>query len=866
MANEQKGPAFFRCKLPRDPLTAAVVQNLQEQGLLAADHSLRSGDHDIVALSAEEVELLKQAGVPVEVVGKVMPHVTDGATPTDTEVGAGLADALSTGFVTNYLDGGQITAAIAALHSSFPALTQLIDLPELTSGYDGSAAGLTGPATVKLLRLTTTPASYSKPGILILAGLHAREWAPPLAAIEFASQLLTNYAPASTDPDVMAINELVENLDILVIAGGNPDGINYSHHDEALWRKNRRVNAGFPLCPGVDNNRNFSIYWGQTGSSNDPCHYQIYRGPSSFSEVENRNIRYVVDQFPNVLTAIDCHSYGEKFLRPQPTGGTFISAEPVPVADHAIYLALEASMNSAVASVTPGKSYLTGTTSNHSGTYDEYMYFGHRIFAFDLEIGQDFQPPIADALVSVQEAAAVMRALAHETLGLSARFTTPARIVQVIDKSSSMIASGYVTVTINNAQRLIDLMGLNDATAVVSFNQTALTELPLTVITAPGIYATAHTAVSNIAFGGATSIGAGLQAALIALTPAAAPRSILLLSDGYENTLPMVATVLPDVPADVPIHTIALGAASDQALLQNMALTTGGSYFFSPDELALFEIYNVARAAAADTDMVLEDTVDAVAAADARAGGTFSRVVVVDEDTAYADFAVAAHHPGVELDVTLRAISPLFTDVSRVRRRVGRSHQVLHLRRPQPGLYELTVTARPAPARCSIAAFVNSPLRLRLGPAAAIKRGEPLDVTVGVIEREQELQRFSVTGSVFSPTTSLRLLNERGKDLPTRPIVERDDRVPPEVARALAIREALRRQTGADPLTYEPRRLHAIHPAISKAPRTLKSAVVLRAPTSDMVEGSRNIRIDVRGHARSGAPFARVGFRSVYVG
>src|SRR5262249_45578461 len=160
-------------------------------------------------------------------------------------------------------DGSQIASAIAALHTSFPALTQLIDLPELTSGYDGSVVGLAGPAAVKLLRITTTPAVYSKPGILIVAGLHAREWAPPLAAIEFAAPLLNNYAPGSLDPDVVAINSLVDNLDILVVAAGNPDGINYSHHDDGMWRKNRRVNAGFPACPGVDNNRNFSIYWGQ---------------------------------------------------------------------------------------------------------------------------------------------------------------------------------------------------------------------------------------------------------------------------------------------------------------------------------------------------------------------------------------------------------------------------------------------------------------------------------------------------------------------------------------------------------------------------------------------------------------------------
>jgi hypothetical protein len=75
-----------------------------------------------------------------------------------------------------------------------------------------------------------------------------------------------------------------------------------------------------------------------------------------------------LSNFPNVLAAIDCHSFGEKFLRPQPTGGSFIASEPVPVADDGIYSALETSTNSAIAAVTVGKSYVTGTTSN-AGTF-----------------------------------------------------------------------------------------------------------------------------------------------------------------------------------------------------------------------------------------------------------------------------------------------------------------------------------------------------------------------------------------------------------------------------------------------------------------------------------------------------------------
>jgi len=847
--------SFFRCSLPTDVASAAVIRNFREEGLICADHSLLRGGKEIVVLRQAEIDLLKEAGTSV----KVLSQLSNRPAPASD------ADSINTGFVSAYLDSPGIEAAMANLNASFPSLTTLMDLPEVTTGYDGSATGLLGPSAVKLLRITTTPGVFSKPGFLVVAGLHAREWAPPLAAIEFASQLLNNYDPASADPDVMAINALVEGLDILIVAAGNPDGIDYSHHDDAMWRKNRRPNSGSSGCPGVDNNRNFSVYWGEAGSSVDPCDYQIYHGPSPFSEAEDRNIRYIAEQFPNILAAIDCHSYGEKFLRPQPTGGTFIGSEPVPAADHAIYNALETSMNAAVATVSPSKSYLTGTTSNHAGTFDEYMYFGHRIFGFELEIGQDFQPPIADALVSGQEAAAVMRALAEETLNLASRFITPAAIIQVIDKSSSMIASGYVDSTRANAERLVDLMSLNDSTAVASFNSVASTDLPLTQILSAGDYAAARSAVAGVAFGGSTSIGAGLQLGLSLLPPAGQPRSILLLSDGFENTPPMVSTVLPTVPAGVHVYTIALGLASDQALLQNIAATTSGSYFFSPDELGLFEIYNAARGQMADSDMVLDDTV-VLASADSGYGvRQFTRQVVIDCDIDYADFSIAAYQQNVRLDATLRCLSVATADLSRLERKTGPGYVVMRLKRPQPGIYELIVTAfSTAPVTCSVAAFVKSPLRLKLGKRTErIVKGRHIDLHFSVLEHERPVHALKISAEAFRPTTSVKLLAKQWTKEMRLPISKPADVLGEELPRAQAVRQHLRQTTGRDPFQYVRKPVYLVHPKLARASR---GSLVVRTPTSATIDGTYNIRISVQGRSASGCLFARVGFYSVRVG
>jgi hypothetical protein len=845
----------FRCSLPADPASQAVLDNLRVQGLLCADHTLRSGGREIAALLQSEINLLNDAGIAVEVLNRIEPPPSDDLVATD----------IATGFVSTYLDTAGIHAAYSALQASFPGLSTYSDLPEPTTGYDGSTPGLAGPSPVKLFRITTTPALFSKPALLIVAGLHAREWAPPLAAIEFASQLLNNYNPGSMDPEVIAVNQIVDNLDILILGAGNPDGINFSRHDVANWRKSRRPNAGFPACAGVDLNRNFSVYWGQGGSSPDPCDFQIYRGSAPFSEAENRNIRYLVEHFPNILAAIDCHSFGENFFRPQPGGGSFIAAEPVNAADDAIYLALEASMNAAVASVSPGKSYSTGTTSNHAGTFDEFVFFGHRIFGFELEIGQDFQPPIADALVSVQEAAAVMRGLAKETLNLAARFITPVATVQVVDKSSSMIGFGYVDATRANAARLIDLMSLNDSTGIVSFSTAAATELPLTVINSAANYATARAAANGISFGGTTSIGAGLQLGFSLLPPPGLPRSLVLLSDGFQNTAPMADTVLAGAPANVPVHTVALGMASDQVLLQHIAAVTGGTYHFSPDELGLFDIYNVTHSATADADMVLADTValPAEAAAGTRVR-SFTRRVVIDCDADYAEVSVAMHEPPAQMEVSLECLSTPDVDLGRIERRSAPGYQVMRWKRPQPGVYELIMRLiAPGPATCSVAAFVQSPLRLKFGAIKdRMEMGRPIDLPFAILDHGKPVVKAAISAQSFAPATSVRLLARDWKKGMRLPENTGRDVMPEHVAQALAVRSHLR-STGRDPFSYVGKELHLIHPKLARAP---ESHLAVRIPTAKGIDGTYNLRLAARGRTAKGCPFVRVSIHSVLVG
>jgi surface antigen len=105
----------------------------------------------------------------------------------------------------------------------------------------------------------------------------------------------------------------------------------------------------------------------------------------------------------------------------------------------------------------------------------------------------------------------------------------------------------------------------------------------------------AKSEIDSILASGATSIGAGLSLGQQQLTTRGAGDpiwSMVLLSDGQENTSPMVKDVLPDImKTKTRIYTIGLGSDADQSLLNTIALVTGGSYHFSYSGEELTKIY-----------------------------------------------------------------------------------------------------------------------------------------------------------------------------------------------------------------------------------------------------------------------------------
>ncbi|KAK6739075.1 hypothetical protein RB195_020885 [Necator americanus] len=150
-----------------------------------------------------------------------------------------------------------------------------------------------------------------KPAIFVDAGIHAREWVAPAAALYMIKKLVSEYGK---DP---VITRSVDKFDWYIIPQANPDGYEYSRVSDRLWRKTRSRNITVnKWCIGADANRNWGHRWGEAGANRSPCS-NIYAGSRPFSEPEIVGLRDLVTwQIPNLIIYASLHSYGQLLLSP----------------------------------------------------------------------------------------------------------------------------------------------------------------------------------------------------------------------------------------------------------------------------------------------------------------------------------------------------------------------------------------------------------------------------------------------------------------------------------------------------------------------------------------------------------------------
>ncbi len=266
------------------------------------------------------------------------------------------------------------------------------------------------PFEIRALRIGADR-SGDKPGVLIQAQDHAREWVTPLVALETAERLLANY---DTDAEMRRI---VDDVDVFIIPSNNPDGAHYSFFDASSQRKSmtnhcgpERSDPGYRNSWGVDLNRNYSVgslFDGFTGASST-CTSGNYAGPGELSEPEAKNVVWLAQNHPNLKFFMTVHSNGgQLFWQP----GSYIADGRVttprpPLRDEAYYWQMaerilsnvKASRDTVVQPRNVGGS--SDVLYSSAGNVREELYFNYGVYAFGWEIGGSTWDPETERFVN----------------------------------------------------------------------------------------------------------------------------------------------------------------------------------------------------------------------------------------------------------------------------------------------------------------------------------------------------------------------------------------------------------------------------------------------------------------------------------
>ncbi|KAK4007879.1 hypothetical protein OUZ56_013028 [Daphnia magna] len=198
-----------------------------------------------------------------------------------------------------------IYAFLTYLNTTYPRLVQLINIG---SSYE--------KRPLYVLRISNSSSAGTRPAIWIdgvryyqklrqLPGIHAREWISPAVATYIIQQLV----------EVPANAKLLSNVDWYIMPVVNPDGYEYTHTKDRMWRKTRSVSST-SSCRGADPNRNFCYKWGGLGASTNPCD-DTYRGTTAFSEPETlATSNFIMGKSSQIKLYLTLHSYGQFGLLP----------------------------------------------------------------------------------------------------------------------------------------------------------------------------------------------------------------------------------------------------------------------------------------------------------------------------------------------------------------------------------------------------------------------------------------------------------------------------------------------------------------------------------------------------------------------
>jgi murein tripeptide amidase MpaA len=210
-----------------------------------------------------------------------------------------------------YLAANDFNPVLGYLVGRFPTICSLI------TGLEPSIEG----RTIQGIRIGK-PGTGGKRTVLMIGGCHARELVNPDLLLAFASELMYAYDKkidlvfGTVVYGSWTVQMIVQAIDIIIVPLINPDGRAFAQSTLPMWRKNRLKPDPGQTCFGVDINRNFDFLWSSgIGTSTNPCS-DTFKGKAAFSEPESRNVRRLLDNYPEIEALVDVHSYAELVLYP----------------------------------------------------------------------------------------------------------------------------------------------------------------------------------------------------------------------------------------------------------------------------------------------------------------------------------------------------------------------------------------------------------------------------------------------------------------------------------------------------------------------------------------------------------------------
>jgi carboxypeptidase T len=337
----------------------------------------------------EDRTAVAQTGAAIEEIGP------DYVIIRATEQEAALVDAL--GYPVNQLlqaddfppaDGAyhnyaEMTAEIQAVAAAHPEIVSNFSIGQSYEGREMWAAKISDNVMV----------DEDEPEVLFLGLHHAREHLTVEMTLYILNLLAGQYG---TDAQ---ITDLVNNREVYIVFNTNPDGGEYDIATGSYrsWRKNRQPNSG-SLYVGTDLNRNYGYKWGCCGGSSSFPSSETYRGSAAFSTPEMARMRdfinsRVVGGKQQIKTSISFHTYAELVLWPYGYTYTDVPSD-MTQDDQAVFVAMGQYMAGTNGYTAQQASDLYIT----DGTYDDWAYGVHKIFAYTFEMypissNPGFYPP-----------------------------------------------------------------------------------------------------------------------------------------------------------------------------------------------------------------------------------------------------------------------------------------------------------------------------------------------------------------------------------------------------------------------------------------------------------------------------------------